>query len=112
MDSTIQPGMNPGNTPQPQGFPWMIIPALISAGAGIFGALNQPKPQTDPLADFKQWRRPNMDIQRRNVADTPMTGSGYVQAGAGLGQSGQQGLDPNIMNMIKMLFGGMPGMGG
>ena len=93
------------------GFPWMIIPALISAGAGVYGALNQQQPQQDPLADFKQWRRPNMDIQRRNITDTPMSGSGYVQAGAGLGQQQQQ-LDPNILNMIKMLFGGMPGMGG
>ena len=88
-----------------------IIPSIIGLAQGIYGALNQPKQQTDPLAEWKQWRRPGMDIQRRNIADTPMTGSGYVQAGAGLGQ-GQQGLDPNILNMIKMLFGGMPGMGG
>jgi len=89
-----------------------IIPSIIGLAQGIYGALNQPKQQTDPLAEWKQWRRPNMDIQRRNVTDTPLSGSGNVRAGAGLMQQQPQGIDPNIMNMIKMLFGGMPGMGG
>jgi len=88
------------------------ISAGILALGSILPMLFRKKPQQDPLADFKQWQRPNMDIQRRNITDTPLSGSGNVRAGAGLMQQQPQGIDPNIMNMIKMLFGGMPGIGG